>query len=375
MTRAAVIERLATSFDDGTFLDDLARRVAIRTESQLPDSAGELERYLTDEIGPTLSELGYLVEVFDNPVAGAGPLLVARRIEDEAFETVLTYGHGDVVRGLDDEWDDGLGPWTLTRRGDRIYGRGVADNKGQHSINIAALAAVIATRGRLGFNSIVLIETGEEAGSPGLHDFVRQHRNLLDADVLIGSDGPRLGPTRPTLFMGTRGALNMDFEVRFREGGHHSGNWGGVLANPGVVLAHALTSIVDRRGRVLVRELVPDHLADSVRSALADCVLEPSEDSPEIDPDWGEPGLTPTEQLFGWNTFEVLAFKTGNPDNPVNAIPPVATAHCQLRYTVDTDPDVVIPTLRRHLDAAGFPRSRCASGAWPGQLAGDPPRS
>ncbi len=354
VTRAAAILRLAAEFDDGSFLRDLARRVAIRTESQSAGSLPELTRYLNDEIRPALEPLDYEVRMFDNPVEGAGPLLVGCRREGADLPTVLTYGHGDVVRGLDDEWSTGLDPWTLTRRGDRIYGRGVADNKGQHSINLAAIRAVIATRGHLGFNSTLLIETGEEVGSPGLHEFVRAHRELLEADVLIASDGPRLGPNRPTLFMGSRGALNIDLEVHLREGGHHSGNWGGLLANPGVVLAHALASIIDRHGRVLARDLVPRGLSSSVRAALADCTIEPSEGSPEIDPEWGEPGLTAAEQLFGWNTFEVLAFSTGNPDHPVNAIPPSARAHCQIRYTVDTDPTAFVPALRRHLDQAGF---------------------
>jgi len=355
MTRAATIELLAARFDDGSFLDALARRVAIRTESQLPDRHPELWRYLVDEIGPSLESLGYTIEVFENSVPGAGPLLVGRRIEDSEYRTVLTYGHGDVVRGLEAEWAVGLDPWTLTVRGDRVYGRGVADNKGQHSINLAALDAVITTRGRLGFNSIVLIETGEEVGSPGLHDFVRRQRELLGADVLIASDGPRLAATRPTLFMGSRGALNLDFEVNLRSGAHHSGNWGGLLANPGVVLAHALASIIDRHGRVLVPELLPAQLSDSVRSALADCEIGTTENSPEIDPGWGEPGLSPAEQLFGWNTFEILAFRTGNPDHPVNAIPPRATAQCQIRYTADTNPETFVPALRRHLRNAGFP--------------------
>jgi len=355
MTRAATLELLAESFDDGSFLEELARRVAIRTESQRPDRRDELSRYLYDEIGPSLQVLDYTVQIFDNPVDDGGPLLIGRRIEDPEYQTVLTYGHGDVVRGLEPEWTDGLDPWTLTVRDGRIYGRGVADNKGQHSVNLAALRAVIETRGRLGFNSIVLIETGEEVLSPGLHEFVTTHRELLAADVLIASDGPRLSPQRPTLFMGTRGALNLDFEVTLRAGAHHSGNWGGLLANPGVVLAHALASIIDRHGRVLVPELVPTRLAESMRTALADVEIEPTPGSPVIDPDWGEPGLTPAEQLFGWNTFEVLAFRTGNPDHPVNAIPPTATAHCQVRYTVDTDPATFVPALRRHLDAAGFP--------------------
>ena len=354
MSRAATIQQLTDSFDDGRFLADLGRRVAIPTESQRPDRRHQLTRYLEHEIRPALEQLGYVVELFENPVDGGGPFLVGRRIEHVEFETVLTYGHGDVVRGLESEWDDDLDPWTLTVRGDRMYGRGVADNKGQHSINLAALGAVIATRGGLGFNSIVLIETGEEVGSPGLHQFVRHHRDLLAADVLIASDGPRLSPDRPTLFLGSRGALDVDFEVRLRDGAHHSGNWGGLLANPGVVLAHALSSIIDRHGRVLVPGLLPSELPAAVRSALADCEFEASEASPEIDVGWGEPGLTPAERVFGWNTFEVLAFRTGNPDHPVNAIPAVATARCQIRYTVDTDPAAFVPALRRHLDAAGF---------------------
>ncbi|MCH8139847.1 MAG: hypothetical protein IH926_13050, partial [Proteobacteria bacterium] len=76
--------------------------------------------------------------------------------------------------------------------------------------------------------------------------------------------------------------------------------------------------------------------------------------APAIDPDWGEPGLTPAEKVYGWNTFEVLAFKTGNPENPVNAIPPRAVAHCQIRYVVGSDEEHFLPALRRHLDERGF---------------------
>ncbi|WP_445623354.1 M20/M25/M40 family metallo-hydrolase [Lactiplantibacillus plantarum] len=74
------------------------------------------------------------------------------------------YAHGDVVRGYDEQWRDGLAPWRLTAEGDRWYGRGTADNKGQHTINLAALREVLRARdGRLGFNATWLIETGEEA--------------------------------------------------------------------------------------------------------------------------------------------------------------------------------------------------------------------
>jgi acetylornithine deacetylase/succinyl-diaminopimelate desuccinylase-like protein len=70
--------------------------------------------------------------------------------------------------------------------------------------------------------------------------------------------------------------------------------------------------------------------------------------------DWGEPGLTPAERVFGWCSFEVLAFVTGNPERPVNAIPPRASAHCQLRYVVGIDPADIVPALERHLAREGF---------------------
>ncbi|MEE9415764.1 MAG: M20 family metallopeptidase [Acidimicrobiales bacterium] len=353
MTRSEVLTQLSNHFDDGTFLDDLTRRVAIKTESQVPASHPLLRSYLVDEIAPVLRGLDYEVQVFDNPVAGGGPILVARRIEGSDLPTVLTYGHGDVVRGLDDEWADGLDPWKLKRVGDRLYGRGTADNKGQHSVNLAALAAVIDVRGQLGFNSTIMLETSEEIGSPGLKEFCEQNLELLSADVLIASDGPRLDASRPTLYLGTRGAINFDFSLELRDGGHHSGNWGGLLANPGIVMANALASIVDSHGKVLLRDLVPDSIPTSVKKALADCEFEPTT-GPTIDHGWGEPGLTTAEKVFGWNTFEILAFRTGNPDNPVNAIPPRATAACQIRYTVDTDPKTFLPAIRRHLDDNGF---------------------
>jgi len=64
--------------------------------------------------------------------------------------------------------------------------------------------------------------------------------------------------------------------------------------------------------------------------------------------------MTPAERVYGWNSFDVLAFKTGNPERPVNAIPPSAKAHCQIRFVVGSDPENFLPSLRKHLDAHGF---------------------
>ena len=172
MSRADAIARAYRYFDSGDFLVDLRRRVAIPSTSQEPERAAALRDYLDDEIAPSLAPLGFTSRILDNPLGPA--FLVAERIEDAALLTVLIYGHGDTVRGLDDLWRPGLSPWVLAVEGQRIYGRGTADNKGQHSINIAALAATLAERGgagaHLGFNTRILIEMGEEVGSVGLRE-------------------------------------------------------------------------------------------------------------------------------------------------------------------------------------------------------------
>jgi acetylornithine deacetylase/succinyl-diaminopimelate desuccinylase-like protein len=355
MSRAGAIERIERYFDTDGYFDDLARRIAIPTESPEPARRPDLHRYLADEMTPSFERLGFTSERFANPLGeNEPPFLVARRHEADELLTMFCYGHGDVVRGYDDQWSDGRSPWRLEKAGERWYGRGTADNKGQHSINLAAMAAVLAERGRLGFNVVFVIETGEETGSPGLREFCESHRELVAADVLLASDGPRLVPDRPTLFMGTRGALNFDLTLDLREGGHHSGNWGGLLANPGVILAHALASVISASGEILVPELRPPEIPESVRRAIHGLEVGGGDDTPDIDPDWGEPGLNAPEQVFGWNSFEVLAFTTGNPAKPANAVPPRASAHCQIRFVVPCRPDEMLAGLRRHFDDAGF---------------------
>jgi len=355
MTRQHAIDQTLACFDDGRFQQVLARRVAMRTESQDEASGPALHAYLSDEIVPHLARLGFTCRIVENPVTPRCPFLLAERIEPGAEFTLLTYGHGDVVRGYDAQWRAGLSPWEIVIEGNRWYGRGTADNKGQHTINLVALEQVLAVRGgTLGYNVKIILEMGEEAGSPGLNEVCAQHRELLAADLFLASDGPRVAASRATMFLGSRGVFNFGLHLRLRDGGHHSGNWGGLLRNPGIRLAHAIASLVDAKGRILVPGLLPAELPESVRSALQDIEVGGGPGDPEIDPDWGEPGLSPAERVIGWNSLEVLAFTTGNPAMPVHAIPAEARAHCHMRYVVGSDVANFLAHIRAHLDAQGF---------------------
>ncbi|MHB2263681.1 M20 family metallopeptidase [Aliihoeflea sp. PC F10.4] len=342
----------ATYFDNGSFLAELARLVAAPTESQDKRGASHLRPYLTDLLQPEFEKLGFACALHENPDPAGAPILLATRVEDAALPTVLIYGHGDVVRAMEGQWRDGIEPFALTEKNDRVYGRGIADNKSQHLINIRALEALIAAQGKLGFNAKVLIEMGEEVGSPGLKAFCERNADALAADVLIASDGPRLDPAVPTVFTGARGGMMFDLKVDLRDGAHHSGNFGGLLADPAIVLSHAIASITDARGQIKIAEWRPTSLTERVREIIA--ALPPVEAGIALDPNWGEESLTMNERVFGWNSFAVLAMTSGRPEAPVGAISGCARASCQLRFVVGTDRDDILPALRRHLDREGF---------------------
>lgn len=354
MSRDQSIAIAQDMFDSGVFLERLAQRIAIRTESQVPERAGELRRYLDEGVAPDLKRLGFDVEIMDDPSGRGGPFMIARRIEDPSFPALLTYGHGDVVRGMEGDWDKGRSPCVLDVEGDKFFGRGAVDNKGQHTLNLIALKAVIKSRGALGYNVTLILETSEEAGSPGIKQVVAENRNLLVTDVFIASDGPRLRADRPTLYLGARGAVAFDLRVRYRDGGQHSGTWGGLLANPGVRLANAIVALIDERGRVRVEELTPGAIPASIRAALTDCPVDSGEDGPAIDDWWGNERLTRAEKVYGWNSFDVLAFKCGHPDASVNAVPHEAFARCQIRHPVDRRAETFVPAIRGRLQRAGY---------------------
>jgi acetylornithine deacetylase/succinyl-diaminopimelate desuccinylase-like protein len=354
MSRAEAIDRVVQHLHSGDFLAELGRRVAYPTESQNADRRDVLRAYLEVELQPAFSQLGFSTRLLHSP-GGKHPYLLADYRENPSAPAVLMYGHGDVVDGMAGQWRDNLDPWQLTTSGNRVYGRGSADNKGQHSINLSALRAVREARGgRLGFNAKFLIEMGEEIGSPDLRQLCETLRDELAADLFLASDGPRLAADRPTIFLGCRGGLRIHLGVDLREGSHHSGNWGGVLANPATILANAIGSLVDGQGRLLLDELKPPRISNQIRAMLADVTVEPMPDEPALSANWGEADLSPAERLYAWNTLEVLAISSGNIDKPANAIPGVAHAVLQLRFVVGTRIEAVVAAIQRHFGERGL---------------------
>ena len=226
--------------------------------------------------------------------------------------TVLGYGHGDVIRGL----DAGVEGRALALDADRsrtAAGTGAASptTRASTRVNIAALADVLETRGKLGFNAKYLIEMGEETGSPGLRELCDEQRELFAADVLIASDGPRLArraaddlprlARRHQLRPDDRGARGRPPLRQLGRAALQSRRSSSPTRSP----ASSSPDRPDPHPGMGAGVACPT----SVRRALADCEVDGGADGPAIDPGWGEPGLTPAERVFGWCSFEVLAYQ------------------------------------------------------------------
>ena len=176
----------------------------------------------------------------------------------------------------------------------------------------------------------------------------------MGTDLMLASDGPRMTPRRADVKLGNRGGIAFDLSLNLREGSRHSGHWGGVLEDPAVILAQAISCITTPRGRILVDDWLPKSIPPKVQSALKNLEIDPADPTLVMPDDWGEPGLSTAEKMYGWTSFIVLAMITGRPENPVNGVQPDARARCQLRFTVDADHTRFLPALRAHLDAHNF---------------------
>ncbi|MEK6754923.1 MAG: M20/M25/M40 family metallo-hydrolase, partial [Bacteroidota bacterium] len=165
--------------------------------------------------------------------------------------TVLLYGHYD-VQPVDpiDLWTSA--PFEATIRGDNLYARGAADDKGQVFIHFKSIEAYMKNVGSLPVNLKVIIEGEEEIGSEHLDNFVKEHKDLLKADLVLISDSSMFAKGVPSVCYSLRGLAYMEVEVTGPNTDLHSGSFGGSLHNPIQALTEMIASLHDKNGRITI---------------------------------------------------------------------------------------------------------------------------
>lgn len=305
---------------------------------------------VAEYIGGVMEGLGMVVQIL--PTEG-WPMVLGRRSDAPGAPTALLYGHYDV------QPPDPLEAWTSppfepTIRDGRLYARGVGDNKGQHFAQLMGIESLLACRGALPCNVIVLLEGEEEVGSPHIADFVRQHRDLLAADLVITSDGPVHESGRSCICFGVRGIASFDLRARGANQDLHSGNWGGVAPNPLWTLVHLLGTMKNARGQITIEGFYDNVLPQTEleRRALAELPVDLEAIKRDLGLDFfdqpRERGFY--ERLSAWPTLTLngLHGGYGGPGSKT-VLPHEALAKCDIRLVEAQSVEEILDKVEAHV--------------------------
>jgi len=334
--------------DDTRYLEELAEYVAIPSVSRdaTDDTMRRAARWLVNQ----LSFAGaHLVETDGYPV------VVGEWMGAKGAPTVLIYGHYDVQPPGDlDEWLSD--PYTLTREGEIVRGRGVTDDKGPVYLVLKVAQAFLAQEGCLPINVKFLFEGEEEIGSPHLPSFVVEHVDALATDLVISADGAMWRPDEPSLSVGSKGLVSMDIEVEGASDDLHSGRFGGVVPNPIHALGEIIAGLHHGDGSVAVAGFYDGigELDADRRRQIAAVAFDEARflDSLGLASGFGEAGYSLLERLWERPTLEVNGVRAGG---KYTVIPHVAVANISCRLVPGQDPNAVVAAIQTHCNRLAPP--------------------
>ncbi|MBI4546378.1 MAG: dipeptidase, partial [Ignavibacteriae bacterium] len=318
------------------YLDELKTLLAIPSISTTAEHKGDIER-CAQWVAGHLQTIGmHNVQTF--PTAGH-PIVYADWLGAPGKPTVLLYGHYD-VQPVDpvELWTSP--PFEATIRGDNLYARGSADDKGQVFIHLKSIEAYMKNLGSLPINLKMIIEGEEEIGSKHLETFVKEHKELLQADLVLISDTSMFAKGVPSVCYGLRGIAYMQIDLEGPNRDLHSGSYGGSVHNPIQALAEIIARLHDQTGRVTipgfydnVRKLTAKERAAYKRLPWNDKKYAKELGVRQL---YGERGFSTLERLWARPTLECNGIWGGFiGDGAKTVLPSKASAKISMRLVPD----------------------------------------
>src|SRR6187431_684963 len=235
------------------------------------------------------------------------PVVYGEKMIDPSKPTVLVYGHYDVQPADPLElWKSG--PFDPVIKDGKLFARGSCDDKGQFYMHVKALETMVKTNS-LVTNIKFCIEGEEEVGSSNLGDFVKSHKDLLKADVILISDTAMLSLENPSIDIGVRGLSYIEVEVTGPNRDLHSGVYGGAVANPITILAKMIASLHDENNHITIPGFYDDVVVATTeeRKKMAAAPFDEKEYKEDLGVKelWGEKGFTTNERTGIRPTIEL----------------------------------------------------------------------
>jgi acetylornithine deacetylase/succinyl-diaminopimelate desuccinylase-like protein len=330
-------------------VDELAGLLRIPSMSADPAHAGDV-RQAAEWVAGFVRDAGGEGEVVDwhgSPLA-VGELRATSGAD--SAPTVLVYGHFDVQPPDPlDGWESD--PFEPDVRGEWLYGRGVADDKGQLYLLLKA-AAGLAADGALPVNVRFACDGEEEVGGHSIIDFLAEDDRKADVCVIFDADMPARGV--PAFYVATRGIVYMHLKVRAGERDLHSGMYGGAALNGMHALLQTLSGVQQRDGRLpeplragvippTAEELEGWASLDAGGDVLSDQGARPADATAAEEfyvRTWAEPSL------------DVNGLAGGSPVLQKTVIPAVGEANLSMRLVAGQDPDAMFAAVENALREA-----------------------
>ncbi len=337
--------------------------------SNLPDMERNAEhiRRLLDSRGFSTRRLS----------AGGAPYVYAELKNPGAAETLLIYAHFDGQPVQEENW--AYSPFSPTlldapiQAGgevvdvsqisgkldpeSRLYARSAGDDKMPVIALVHALDALAANNIDLTVNLKLLLDGEEERGSPTVGPLIDEHKDLLDADLLLFCDGPMHQSRRTQLVFGVRGDTTVDITTYGAIRPLHSGHYGNWAPNPIMQLAYLLTSMRDEAGRILVDGYYDDvtPLSELERDAIASMPDVTGSLKNELSVHTPEGDGTRLEELIALPAVNARGIVAGGVgDKGRNIILSTATASLDLRLVPNQTPLRVRELIESHVSQQGF---------------------
>lgn len=335
---------------------DLFEELRIPSVSALPQHDEDTRRN-GHWLAERMERLGMLTTLTDVP-GGRHPVLQADLRVDPSAPTLTIYGHYDVQPP--DPLDKWLSPpFEPTVRDGRVFARGAADNKGNH---MAALKAVEFSLNAGGppINVRFLIEGEEEISGDSLSHYVRGNPDRLRTDWVLIWDGEFTPENEPVLAIGLRGILYVEFEAFGSAIDLHSGTYGGVAPNSLNSLAHVISALKRKDGRITIPHFydrvvlpTPEELnvlergvdyAETIKRLTQSSELEGEDQYP---PHLRQ-SVRPTLDVHG-----IIGGFTG--EGAKTVIPARGMAKVSMRLVPHQDPDEIFADLKEYADMLTTP--------------------
>jgi acetylornithine deacetylase/succinyl-diaminopimelate desuccinylase-like protein len=331
-------------------LEELFRLLRVPSISTDPDYASDMA-LCSQLVALQLKVAGMrMVEIM---ATGGHPVVYAEWLDAPDAPTILVYGHYD-VQPVDplNLWESH--PFEPEIRDGEIYARGAADDKGQFFAYLKAIEAYFTNDDKLPVNLKFLFEGEEEIGSNHLHTFVESHVDLLKADAILISDTSMFALGLPTICYGTRGLVAVQLDVQGASRDLHSGDYGGLVANPIQALAEILAALKDRDGRILIPGFYDDVVTIPPAEKAQFEALPFNEDQIKqeigVRELFGEKGFSPLERRWARPTLEINGISGGFAGEGVKTIIPAkAMAKITMRLVPNQNPEKILQAFTEYV--------------------------